>query len=57
MEFSPLNYNNYKQTYLKTIHNQLSALFNYTVRFYGLKNNPARLVGNMGKEEVGEMKF
>ena len=24
---------------------------------YGLKNNPARLAGNMGKEEVGEMKF
>ena len=49
--------NNYKQTYLKTIHNQLSALFNYAVRFYGLKNNPARLAGNMGKEEVSEMKF
>lgn len=49
--------NNYKQTYLKTIHNQLSALFNYTVRFYGLKNNPASLAGNMGIEEVGEMKF
>lgn len=47
-------YNNYKQTYLKTIHNQLSALFNYAVRFYGLNNNPARLAGNMG---VGEMKF
>lgn len=30
--------NNYKQTYLKTIHNQLSALFNYTVRFYGLRH-------------------
>lgn len=49
--------NNYKQTYFKTIHNQLSALFNYAVRFYGLKNNPARLAGNMGIEEVGEMKF
>ena len=24
---------------------------------YGLKNNPARLAGNMGIEEVGEMKF
>ncbi len=23
--------NNYKQTYLKTIHNQLSALFNYAL--------------------------
>ena len=49
--------NNYKQTYLKTILNQLSALFNYAVRFYGLKSNPARLAGNMGKEEVSEMKF
>lgn len=49
--------NNYKQTYLKTIHNQLSALFNYAVRFYGLKNNPARLAGNMGKEKVSQMKF
>ena len=49
--------NNYKQTYLKTIHNQLSALFNYAIRFYGLKNNPARLAGNMSKEKVSEIKF
>ena len=49
--------NNYKQTYLKAIHNQLSALFNYAVRFYGLKSNPARLAGNMGIEEVDETKF
>lgn len=47
----------YKPTYLKTIHNQLSALFNYAVRFYGLRSNPARNAGNMGKEEVSEMKF
>ncbi len=49
--------NNFKQTYLKTIHNQLSAIFNYAVRFYGLKSNPARIAGNMGKEELTEMKF
>lgn len=49
--------NNYKQTYLKAIHNQLSALFNYAVRFYGLKSNPARLASNMGIEEVDETKF
>ena len=49
--------NNYKQTYLKAIHNQLSALFNYAVRFYVLKSNPARLAGNMGIEEVDETKF
>lgn len=33
------------QTYLKTIHNQLSALFNHAVRFYGLKVNPAATLG------------
>jgi integrase len=45
------------QTYLKTIHNQLSALFNHAVRFYGLKVNPAATVGNMGKAEYKEMLF
>lgn len=45
------------QTYLKTIHNQLSALFNHAVKFYGLKTNPAATVGNMGKAEYKEMLF
>lgn len=45
------------QTYLKTIHNQLSALFNHAVKFYGLKVNPAATVGNMGKAEYKEMLF
>ena len=48
-EFSP--------TYLKTVHNQLSAIFNYAVRYYGLKDNPARIAGCMGKETNGEMQF
>lgn len=48
-EFSP--------TYLKTLHNQLSAIFNYAVRYYGLSSNPARVAGNMGKETNGEMQF
>lgn len=43
--------------YMKTIHNQISAIFNYAVRFYGLPSNPAALAGNMGKETNGEMKF
>ena len=47
----------YSETYLKTIHNQLSAIFNHGVRFYGLQMNPARAAGNMGKEERGEMLF
>ena len=33
----------YSQTYLKTVHNQLSALFNHAVRYYGLKSNPAAI--------------
>lgn len=45
------------QGYLKTIHNQLSALFNHAIRIYGLKLNPAATVGNMGKEERKEMDF
>lgn len=39
------------QEYLRTIHGQLSAIFNYAVRFYNLKKNPARTVGNMGKQK------
>lgn len=31
----------YSMTYRKTLHNQLSTLFNHAVRFYELKSNPA----------------
>ena len=41
----------YSQTYLKTLHNQLSAIFNHAVRYYELRSNPAAKVGNMGSEE------
>lgn len=47
----------YSKSYLKTLHNQLSAIFNHAVRFYGLKENPARTVGNMGSDKGTEMKF
>lgn len=47
----------YTPTYLKTIHNQLSAIFNHAVRYYELKSNPARKAGNMGKETTKEMLF
>lgn len=49
--------NTLSPTYLKTIHNQLSAIFNHAVRFYELKSNPARRAGNMGKERTKEMLF
>ena len=47
----------YSPVYLKTLHNQLSAVFNHAVRYYGLKENPAAKVGNMGKAKSGEMLF
>ncbi len=47
----------YSQTYLKTIHNQLSAIFNHGIKYYGLKLNPAQRAGNMGVEERKEMLF
>lgn len=47
----------YSPTYLKTLHNQISAIFNHAVRFYELKSNPAAKAGNMGKEKNKEMLF
>ena len=44
-------------TYLKTIHNQMSAIFNHAVRFYGLQSNPAAKAGSMGEKESTEMQF
>ena len=41
----------YSQTYLKTLHNQLSAIFNHAVRYYELRSNLAAKAGNMGSEE------
>ena len=45
------------KTYLKTVHNQLSAIFNHAIRYYGLQVNPAQKAGNMGMEERKEMQF
>lgn len=47
----------YAPTYLKTINNQLAALFNYAVRYYDLPNNPCRKAGSMGKGKADEMNF
>ena len=47
----------YSKSYLKTIHNQLSAVFNHAIRYYKLKENPAAIVGNMGSEKGIRMKY
>jgi len=43
----------YAATYLKTINNQLTAVFNYAVKYYGLKENPCHKAGGDGQEERG----
>lgn len=47
----------YSETYLKTVNNQLSAIFNYAVRYYDLKDNPCRKAGSIGKSHAGEKEF
>lgn len=45
----------YAETYLYTIHAQLTALFNYAQTFYGLQFNPCDAAGYMGSSIAGEM--
>lgn len=47
----------YSQTYLKTVNNQVSAIFNYAMKYYKLPSNPARIAGSMGKKNADGMKF
>ena len=49
--------NGYSQTYLKTVHNQLSAIFNFAVKYYKLPSNPAAACGSMGKKKAEGMQF
>lgn len=45
----------YSPVYLKTLHNQLSAIFNHAVKYYNLSLNPAAKVGNVGNAKNKEM--
>ena len=49
--------NPYSPVYLKTVQNQLSAIFNHAVRYYNLKENPCVKAGSMGKKKNREMLF
>ena len=48
---------NYSQTYLRTINNQLTAIFNYATQYYDLKNNPCKKAGSIGKNKAEKMNF
>lgn len=47
--------NPFSQTYLKTVHNQLSAIMNYAVTHYRLPANPCRAAGSIGRSKADEM--
>ena len=47
----------FSQTYLRTINNQLSAIMNHAVKYYGLSRNPSAVDKKMGKSKAVEMKF
>lgn len=47
----------YSQTYLRTVNNQLSCIFNYAVKYYDLSRNPCRQAGTIGKSKADEMNF
>lgn len=47
----------YSETYLRTINNQLSAIFNYAVRYYDLKSNPCSKAGSIGKSKADKVEF
>lgn len=47
----------FSKTYLKTIHNQLSAIFNHAVRHYDLRSNPAAKAGSIGDKNAAEVDF
>lgn len=47
----------YSQTYLRTINNQLNAIFNHAVKYYDLPKNPCITIKKLGKSKPKEMLF
>lgn len=47
----------YSPTYLRTLNNQLSAIFNHAERYYDLQNNPCSKVVKIGSKKGKEMQF
>lgn len=42
---------------MKTVYNQLNAIFNYAVKYYDLQSNPCSKAGAIGKNKADEMSF
>ena len=57
LEYKDENGKPYSSDYLRTIHAQLTAVFNHAVNYYNLPFNPAKRAGTMKKEKPREMDF
>ena len=57
LDYRDENGDPYSEAYLRTLHANLSAIFNYAVKYYRLKSNPCRAAGIIGKKNAKEMKF
>lgn len=57
LSYKDENGRNYRPTTLKSINNQLSAIMNYAVKYYGLAANPCKAAGSIGKSRAGEMQI
>ncbi len=49
--------NEFSESYLRMIQNQLTALFTHAEKIYGLKNNPCKKVKKMGKSDDRSLDF
>lgn len=47
----------YTPSYLKKLHDELNAIFNFAMRYYALPTNPASIAGNFGSDRLIEMNF
>lgn len=47
----------YSPVYLKTVQNQLNAIFNHAVKYYNLRESPCKKAGSIGKKKNCEMLF
>jgi len=47
----------YSPTYLRALHVQLSSVFNYAAKYYGLADNPCKKAGSIGKSHADSMDF
>lgn len=57
LSFHQKNGDKLAKSYLKTIHSQITAMFNHAIKFYGLESNPASKVGNMGSDKEVKNSF